>query len=109
MGCFRVMGQTINFILFERNFIKVRLVAHLFLHSLQGNSRIIPQSDHEHFLPNLQPTVIQIFHVVQLPTSREIKSVEANIFLVSLFFRMASSKDNYVLQPFLINFSSEYA
>jgi hypothetical protein len=64
MGCSRVMGQAINFILFEGNFIKVRLVAHVFLQSLQGNSGMISQSDHEHFLPNLHPTVIQIFHVI---------------------------------------------
>ena len=74
MSCSLVMGQPINFILFERNFIKVRLVVHAFLQSLQVNSRIIPQSDHEHFLPNLHPTVIHIFHVIQLPTGREIKS-----------------------------------
>ena len=60
----RVMGKPVNFILFERNFMQVRFVAHVFPQSLQGSARIIPQSNHEHFLPNLHPTVIHIFHVI---------------------------------------------
>jgi len=53
------MGQTIYFVLFQTNFIKVRPVARVFLQSLQGNVRILPQSEHGHFLSNLQT-----FHVI---------------------------------------------